>query len=63
MQTPIDKTKPIEEKANPRTLGNITLGLLKGQITVPDDFDDPLPDDLLDAFEGKGKPSYPDGNF
>jgi prevent-host-death family protein len=27
------------------------LGALRGKITVPDDFDAPLPDDLLDAFE------------
>jgi prevent-host-death family protein len=29
------------------------LGLLKGKIRVSADFDAPLPDDLLDAFEGK----------
>jgi prevent-host-death family protein len=29
------------------------LGLFQGQMTVPDDFDAPLPDDILDAFEGK----------
>ncbi len=28
-------------------------GLLKGKIRISDDFDDPLPQDLLDAFEGK----------
>jgi len=28
-------------------------GLCKGEFVVPDDFDDPLPDFLLDAFEGK----------
>jgi prevent-host-death family protein len=27
------------------------LGLDEGRFTVPDDFDEPLPDDLLDAFE------------
>ncbi len=26
-------------------------GLLAGRFTVPDDFDAPLPDDILDAFE------------
>jgi prevent-host-death family protein len=32
------------------------LGLLEGQgYWVADDFDAPLPDDLLDLFEGKGK--------
>jgi antitoxin (DNA-binding transcriptional repressor) of toxin-antitoxin stability system len=30
------------------------LGLAKGQFTVPDSFFEPLPDDILDAFEGKG---------
>lgn len=28
-------------------------GLCEGEFVVPDDFDDPLPDDLLDAFEGR----------
>jgi hypothetical protein len=26
------------------------IGLLKGRFTVPEDFDAPLPDDLLEAF-------------
>jgi prevent-host-death family protein len=29
------------------------LGSLEGKFTVPDDFDDPLPDDLLALFEGR----------
>jgi len=29
-------------------------GSAKGQFVIHDDFDDPLPDDLLDLFEGKG---------
>jgi prevent-host-death family protein len=29
------------------------LGQLAGKLKVPDDFDDPLPDDVLDAFEGR----------
>ena len=33
----------------------LIIGLLKGQFTIPDDFDDPLPDDILDMFEGKGE--------
>lgn len=28
-------------------------GVLKGQIWMSEDFDAPLPDDLLEAFEGK----------
>ena len=29
------------------------LGIDVGRFLVPDDFNDPLPDDLLDAFEGR----------
>ncbi len=28
-------------------------GAMEGEIWIADDFDAPLPDDLLDAFEGK----------
>ena len=30
-----------------------TLGILRGEFTVPDDFDAPLPEELLDLFEGR----------
>lgn len=30
------------------------LGLLAGKWDVPDDFDAPLPEEILDAFEGRG---------
>lgn len=29
------------------------IGAMKGKFIVSDDFDAPLPDDLLDAFEGR----------
>jgi hypothetical protein len=29
------------------------IGLAKGQFTVPNDFNAPLPEDVLQAFEGK----------
>lgn len=29
-------------------------GIDKGRFVVPDDFDDSLPEDILDAFEGEG---------
>jgi hypothetical protein len=29
------------------------IGLAKGQFTVPDDFNTPLPEDTLQAFEGQ----------
>lgn len=32
------------------------LGFYEGKFTVPDDFDAPLPDEILDAFEGKVTP-------
>jgi hypothetical protein len=35
------------------TLKERPLGPLRGQFKVPDDFDDPLPDELLRAFEGE----------
>ena len=31
------------------------LGFFRGQMTIPDDFDAPLPADILDAFEGKAR--------
>ena len=30
------------------------VGLAKGRFEVPPEFFEPLPDDLMDAFEGKG---------
>jgi prevent-host-death family protein len=32
------------------------LGLLRGMIDVSDDFDAPLPDDILALFEGRDEP-------
>jgi prevent-host-death family protein len=29
------------------------LGILAGKLRVPEDFDAPLPDDIVDAFEGR----------
>ena len=31
--------------------GKRRLGVARGLFTVPDDFDDPLPDEILDLFE------------
>lgn len=44
----IAELKPI---ANDKPLR--PFGLCAGEFTVPDDFDDPLPEELLSAFEGK----------
>ena len=46
---PVAELKPVpprEKKLRP-------FGLCTGEFVVPDDFDDPLPADLLNAFEGK----------
>ncbi len=32
---------------------NRRLGGLAGKVQIPEDFDTPLPDDILDAFEGR----------
>lgn len=46
---PVARLVPAEER-KPRK-----LGLLKGKIWMSEGFDAPLPDDLLDLFEGKGE--------
>lgn len=48
---PLAKLGPIEA---PRR--RIRLGLMKGDIKIARDFDAPLPDEVLAAFEGAGKP-------
>jgi len=44
---PVAKLVALERKKERRQLGT-----LAGQFRVPDDFDDPLPDEILDAFDG-----------
>jgi antitoxin (DNA-binding transcriptional repressor) of toxin-antitoxin stability system len=38
-----------------RFIGKWPVGLLKSKPVITSDFDEPLPDDLIDAFEGKYK--------
>lgn len=45
---PIAELKPITSGRQLRP-----FGLCAGEFTVPDDFDAPLPEDLLSTFEGK----------
>ena len=45
---PVARLVPLEARPQHKR-----LGLLKGKIRVPDDFDDPLPDDVMAAFEGR----------
>lgn len=42
---PMVKLVPIEQKKKPRK-----LGIWKGKVKLADDFDAPLPDELLDLF-------------
>jgi prevent-host-death family protein len=45
---PVARLVPIGKGAGKRT-----LGILKGKLRVPLDFDAPLPDEVLAAFEGR----------
>jgi len=45
---PVAILAPLRERATPRR-----RGYLKGQIQLGPEFDEPLPADVLDAFEGK----------
>ena len=47
-ETPITELRPIASRKQLRL-----FGLCAGEFIVPDDFDTPLPEDLLSAFEGK----------
>jgi prevent-host-death family protein len=47
---PVARLVPVEAQKGKRQ-----LGFYEGKFTVPDDFDAPLPDEILDAFEGKAK--------
>ena len=46
---PIAEIRPIKPARSERR----PIGLAKGLFEVPDEFFDPLPDEMLDAFEGK----------
>jgi prevent-host-death family protein len=45
---PVARLVPVPHEESTRR-----LGFFRGQMTIPDDFDAPLPADILDAFEGK----------
>ena len=44
---PLVRLVPVKQGLAPRRLGS-----MEGQIIISDDFDDPLPEDLLRLFEG-----------
>ena len=47
---PVARLVPLVSKETKRK-----LGFFRGQMTIPDDFDAPLPDDILEAFEGRSR--------
>ena len=48
------RNEPVAEiRALPRASGKPRpIGLARGQFTVPDSFFEPLPDDVIESFEG-----------
>ncbi len=49
-ETSFAKLSPTHPKKRPRS-----PGFWKGQVTMANDFDDPLPPEILDNFLGAGK--------
>lgn len=49
--SPVAELKPVSEESNTNTTR--PYGLAKGKIIIADDFDAPLPEDILQEFEGK----------
>jgi hypothetical protein len=49
----LERGAAAEIRALPSGGGPRPIGLAAGEFMVPDDFDDPLPDDLIDMFDGK----------
>lgn len=47
---PLARLVPIERRTAPRP-----LGLLAGQGWISDDFDDPLPEEIMRAFRGESE--------
>jgi prevent-host-death family protein len=45
---PVARLLPFEARRQPRE-----PGLMKGQIWIADDFDDPLPEEIMAAFRGE----------
>lgn len=45
---PVARLGPLARQVRKRR-----LGLLDGKLKIPDDFNDPLPDGVIEAFEGK----------
>ena len=46
------KLVPVDDSDKPVRV----WGILKGKITLPDDLEEPLPDEVIRLFEGEGTP-------
>lgn len=51
----MEQEEPVAEirAVSPERKERRPIGLAKGEFTIPPEFSDPLPEDLLKAFEGK----------
>jgi antitoxin (DNA-binding transcriptional repressor) of toxin-antitoxin stability system len=47
-EQPVAEIRPLTADSELRP-----FGLAKGEFVIPDDFDAPLPDDVVDQFEGR----------
>ena len=50
---PIAETKPLLPDESRKNRPPRRFGLAAGEFVVPDDFDDPLPEEILRDFEGR----------
>lgn len=50
---PVAEINPVKSTEADGAQGLRPIGLAEGQFVVPDDFDDPLPDELQRLFEGR----------
>jgi prevent-host-death family protein len=51
---PVARLVPVPPEKTQRV-----LGIFRGQLSVPDDFDAPLPEAVLELFEGRRKKRHP----
>lgn len=45
---PVAKLVPLKPKKT-----KVRFGILKGKVSLADDFEEPLPEEIIDLFEGK----------
>ena len=50
---PVAEIRPVNGRTVPDSASQRPWGLAAGEFRVPEDFDAPLPSEILDAFEGR----------